>query len=96
MKNEPLCRNSPPKVSGWFHAACRAASAPRLWPMSTGRRSLGYCRISLDTAVPPSFEGYAGLAAYRSSRGPGASSATRIAGSSPAPTSAATYVVSRP
>ena len=71
MKNEPDWRNSPPNASGWFHAACRAASAPRLCPISTGLWSLGYWRSSRVTAVPPSLDGYAGLAAYRSSRGAG-------------------------
>ena len=49
MKNEPLCRRSPPNVAGAVHAACRAASAPRLCPMSTGRPIVATCSVSAGT-----------------------------------------------
>ena len=63
VKNDPLCRNSPAKTPGAVHDACSAASAPRLWPISTGSVRLGHASASIGTTWSTSVVAYAGLAA---------------------------------
>src|SRR5215212_2272804 len=97
MKNEPLCRNSPPNVVGEVQAACRAARAPRLWPISTGRPRVANASASAGTTRVVSARAYAGLAAYRLlRRGPGLTSATRIGGRVRLAIIAPAYAVSAP
>ena len=81
VKKEPDCSIRPAKVPGVVQAACRAASAPRLWPSSTGRSEVANASVTAGSTSPTSVAAYAGLAAYRLSRhGPGLRSATRRGG----------------
>ena len=63
MKNEPDWSISPAKVPGAVHAACRAASAPRLWPSSTGRCVVSKAPVIAGSTSSTSAAAYAGLAA---------------------------------
>ena len=90
MKKDPLWRNSPENTPGEVQAACSAASAPRLWPISTGATGLGQVFARNGTTWSTRVAAYAGLAAYRSLRAPGASRATRIRGRRPAAIAAPT------
>ena len=79
MKKLPDCRNSAPNVPGARRCVTSMASAPRLAPMPTGSRPAASAaparrRRTARASTAPSAE-------YHSSRGPGASRATRCGGS---------------
>ena len=88
MKKLPDCRKSPAKTSGKRRWACSIASAPRLTPAPTGRRTATASAMAGSTRTA-SVRAYSALAEYHWSRSPGASSATRWRGSAPEAISAA-------
>ncbi len=62
VKNDPDWSSRPPNVPGDVHAACSAATPPRLCPVSTGRWSVGRTSSSRGSTCRVSAVAYAGLA----------------------------------
>ena len=83
MKKLPDCRNSPANAPGSRCWACSIASAPSEAPTPTGAPRTATSAATAGSTPRTSAPAYSGEAEYHSSRGPGASSATRCGGSAP-------------